>query len=569
MLKNMKIGKKLLVTFIFVTVLSSIGGFVGFTVMRTMNSEYSSALVDYGFSQGSIGLFNTELNNNRAILRDIIIQTDDAGMQKSKQQLDASNAQLDGYLNNMKSGMVTDQEKQYYNTISTSMSQFETARDQVVKLALANQNTEAYRSMTQNCVPLATKIRDATNALIQEKTSTGNQLSSSLSNTGNIAEIAIFILIVLAMILSVITAVKISLGISKPVEELAEAAKKMAKGDLSAEVKINSNDEIGQLSSAFSETISTIHAYINDISTHLAQLEKGDLTIKTNLEYKGEFIHLKNSISGIVISLNEVISQIRQSSDQVSTGSDQVSVGSQALAQGATEQASSIEELAATITEISGQVKDNASHVRQASDDVHQVSEEIEQCNQSMQQMVQAMGKISNSSNQIEKIIKTIEDIAFQTNILSLNAAVEAARAGEAGKGFAVVADEVRNLAGKSAEAAKDTTQLIQNSIEQVGYGAKIADNTAESLLRAVQGVRSVTNTIAEISEATAKQSGAIQQVNLGVEQISSVVQTNSATAEESAAASEELSGQARMMKSLVQKFKVRAEFSNSVQSEA
>ena len=558
MLRNMKIGKKLLVAFLFVAIISSIGGIVGFAEMATMNSQYSSALVDYGFAQGDIEHFSASFNNNAALTRDVIIQTEAADIKKSQQQLDQSSTQLQEEYNKLKPDMKTDQDKSNYKSIGKSLDLFSLYREQVVNFATGGQKEEAYKYLEDNCIPRATEVQNAINALIKEKTAAGNQMSVNLNNSGRASEAAIAVVIVLAILFSVFIAIYISLGISRPVNKLVSAAEKMAEGDLSTEITTGTTDEIGKLAAAFQKTGTSLRAYISDISDNLAKVEKGDLTIHTDLEFKGDFINLKNSISGIVSSMNAMISQIRQAADNVSTGSRQVSDASQGLAQGAAEQASSVEELSATMIEISTQVGENAQHVRHASENVDTVTAEIAGCNEQMQQMVQAMEQISNSSNQIAKIIKTIEDIAFQTNILALNAAVEAARAGDAGKGFAVVADEVRNLASKSAAAAKDTTKLIQDSVGQVEKGTKITDSTAEALLRVVDGAKAVSETVENISKATAKQSSAIRQVNAGVEQISNVVQTNSATAEESAAASEELSGQARLLSDLVKTFQLK-----------
>lgn len=526
--------------------------------MSAMNAQYSDAMVKYGFSQGEIGLFNTEFNYNSTLVRDIIIQTDAAEKQKSKEQLDESNTKLAQYISKMKAGIVTEKEKGYYSTAKNSLDKYSTSRSQVVDLAINNRTTEAFQTMTEQCTPLSDKIRASVESLVKEKTESGNSIAAGLNAKAVASNLIIIFVIILSVLVSILIAVWISRGISKPVSELAKAAKKMANGDLNVQVHVNSKDEIGQLGAAFTETISSIYTYINDISKNLAKMEQGDLTITTDLEYKGDFVHLKKSISGIVISLNDLISEIQQSANHVLSGSEQVSGGSQLLAQGAAEQASSVEELSATVSEISGQVEETASHAAVASENVNHVSAEIETCNEHMQQMVRAMSQISDSSGQIGKIIKTIEDIAFQTNILALNAAVEAARAGAAGKGFAVVADEVRNLASKSAAAAKDTTVLIENTVYQVDNGTKIMNETASSLLRVVDSAKGVSETVQKISESAAKQSNAIVQVNLGMEQISNVVQTNSATAEESAAASEELSGQAKMLKSLVQQFKLR-----------
>lgn len=286
----------------------------------------------------------------------------------------------------------------------------------------------------------------------------------------------------------------------------------------------------------------------------------GDFTVDSvcEAEYTGGFHPLLVSFRGIADKLNDTMQQINQSSTQVASGSQQVASGSQALSQGATEQASSVQELASTINEISNRIKQNADNAQNANEKAGSISTEMNVSNEKMHQMIQAMEDITSCSNEIGKIIKTIEDIAFQTNILALNAAVEAARAGTAGKGFAVVADEVRNLASKSADASKDTSALIENSLKAVENGTRIADETAKSLYQAVNDVNEMAGIIGQISQASIAQADSIAQITIGVDQISSVVQTNSATAQESAAASEELSSQSQLMKNLVGRFKLK-----------
>lgn len=559
MLKNMRIGRKLIVTFILITVFSSIGSVVGLSIMTNMNSSYSNALINYGFSQGDIGLFHSEFNNSHTIIRDIISNTTDVDkMNNYTTQLTQSNAKIDTYFANMKKEMTNQKELSYYNDIKDNLAKYRTISDQVVSLAKQNEVTDAKTLLTSQGVSLSDKIKDSTDALISEKTTIGNQMSAGLSTQGTVAIAVILLVILVTFVVSLIVALTISRGISKPVEELEDVALRMAKGNLDVQVSVDSQDEIGKLGAAFGESAASIKGYIADITNTLGEMERGNLTATTNLDYIGDYANLKNSLLGIFTSLNHTLGQINQVADQVSSGSEQVSSGAQALAQGTTEQASSIEQLSESITNISTQVKDNAEQATEASVNVNQVRSEIETSCKYMDEMVKAMAQINDSSSQIGKIIKTIEDIAFQTNILALNAAVEAARAGSAGKGFAVVADEVRNLASKSAEAAKDTTALINNSINQVDNGTKIANDTAKSLQHVVESTKAVSYTVEKISEASNRQSDAISQVTLGVDQISNVVQTNSATAEESAAASEELSGQAQMLKSLVGKFKLR-----------
>ena len=361
------------------------------------------------------------------------------------------------------------------------------------------------------------------------------------------------------IIISCIVAYMIANPIAKPIAEISKRIEMLADGDLKSSVpKIVSKDEIGILSVSTTKFVDSLNAIIDDITYNLGEMANGNMDVEPADVYTNDLLPIKTGTIKIIEALNEVLININQASEQVASGSDQVASGAQALSQGATEQASAIEELSATISEISEQIKDNASNSENSSSKAVALGKEIEKSNEQMNLMIRAMEEINDSSGQISKIIKTINDIAFQTNILALNAAVEAARAGAAGKGFAVVADEVRNLASKSAEAAKDTVALIDSSIKSVENGTKIANQTANSLNSVYINSKEIVFSIDQISQASNEQANSIIQVMEGIEQISSVIQTNSATAEESAAASEELSGQAQIMRDLVSKFKLK-----------
>ncbi|MFA9380349.1 MAG: methyl-accepting chemotaxis protein, partial [Acetanaerobacterium sp.] len=345
-----------------------------------------------------------------------------------------------------------------------------------------------------------------------------------------------------------------------PVTEIEAAARSMSDGNLNVNVSYRSRDEMGSLAHSIRRMCTNLSSYVGDISQNLGRLSQGDMRVNVEMDYAGDFVPIKDAMEKIAHSLNLTLSQINRAAEQVSSGSDQVSGGAQALSQGAAEQASSIEELSATIEEISDQIKQSAANVQQSNQMAIDTGSEIERGNEQMQRLIGAMGEISSSSDQIGKIIKTIDDIAFQTNILALNAAVEAARAGAAGKGFAVVADEVRRLAAKSAEAAQNTTALIEDSMRAVKNGGKIASGTAQSLEDVLAKSHGSIELMDDIARATGEQATAVIQLTQGIEQISTVTQTNSATAEESAAASEELNGQAQMLKELVQQFKLKDE---------
>lgn len=369
-----------------------------------------------------------------------------------------------------------------------------------------------------------------------------------------IAVIAIVVMTVLVFILT-------RRIVIVPVKKLDIVARRIADGDLTAKLDHQSSDEFGALSASFGKTVDRLHDYvdyINEIAAVLDEIAKGNLTFTLTREYVGEFTRIKAALENISVSLNQTMTQISQASDQVSVGSSQLSAGAQTLSQGATEQASSVEELSATIEDLSQQVRANAADSRKTSGDVDAAANRVSESNERMQQLISAMSDINERSEQISRIIKSIDDIAFQTNILALNAAIEAARAGNAGRGFAVVADEVRNLASKSAEAAKGTADLIQASTEAVQRGSILADETAASLRSTVADIKSVTQAVDQIAQASDRQSHSIDQVSQGVEQISRVVQTNSATAEETAASSEELSAQAQMLRDLVDRFQLK-----------
>lgn len=370
--------------------------------------------------------------------------------------------------------------------------------------------------------------------------------------------IAIGVLLITLILLAYLTGV-----ITRPLRELKESADNIVDGNFDITVNYQSKDELGSLANAFRNMTGILNDIISDASRLLSEMANGNFDVRTEAEerYVGNFQNLLVSIRKLNRDLSVTLGRINNSADQVASGSDQVSNGSQALSQGATQQAAAVQELAATIADISNQVRETAENASEARSQSGTAGHEVEKCNMQMKDMVAAMEEISNTSDEIGKIIKTIEDIAFQTNILALNAAVEASRAGTAGKGFAVVADEVRELAGKSSEASKNTAELIESSLQAVARGKQIADSTAKALVNVVDVVHHTSDKVEKIADAAQEQANSVEQVTLGVDQISSVVQTNSSTAEESASASQVLSGQAAMLKNLVAKFTLRQEY--------
>ncbi len=378
-------------------------------------------------------------------------------------------------------------------------------------------------------------------------------------NTRNVRNIIILIYIITIAVLVILMNVIVGI-ITKPIKKITAVTNKLALGELDSEIDVSANDEIGELAKSIESLTKRLNSYITYINESVSVLDgfsKGNLNMKLVNDYEGEFSKLKNSLINVSEAFKNIIGKIKISSETINMNSEQVSNGAQVLSRGTTEQASAIEELSAEMNEIYSTILNNAQNADNAGKKAVESANEVEKGNVIMTEMLKAMDEISNSSQEIGKIIKVIDDIAFQTNILALNAAVEAARAGSAGKGFLVVADEVRNLAGKSAEAAKQTTILIENSILAINKGTDLAKETGISLKKIVEKTKETSFLIEEIANASSHQTVSVNQIKSGIEQIASVTQENASTAELSAANSEELSGQSQVLNELVSKFKI------------
>lgn len=430
---------------------------------------------------------------------------------------------------------------------------------ELVNLLNESRNVQALGVLNEELIPVLVSINNTMDEVSKNLDIVAKNFVETSNEASNNLIIVMGSLFLAGTVISIILGAMVTKNITKPVKEISEAANAISKGDLTYTVKYSSRDELGGATKSISNAIKTLGLYVGEIDRVLNEIAKGNLTASVDMEFIGGFASIKNSVEQILMSFNDTLSKINEAAEQVSSGADQVSGGAQALSQGTAEQASSIEELSATINEVSEQIKHNAENSNNVSKITQSAARGVEENSKQVELMTQAMYDIKRSTNEISKIIKAIDDIAFQTNILALNAAVEAARAGSAGKGFAVVADEVRNLASKSAEAAKSTAFLIENSIKSVDGGTKLADETKEAIDSMVEGIRKSVKLVDDITEASNEQADSMMQITMGIEQISGVVQTNSATAQESAAASEELSGQANLLKELVENFELNS----------
>ena len=434
----------------------------------------------------------------------------------------------------------------FNNSVVAAVDKQNTTEIYLLQSSLTSVFSNHEDSITK-AVKLANQWRDG-------KVASANSMSSSSNKL-------VLTIMIVGIALGSLLNVFVSRSIIKPLMYITKICNKIADGDLSSTIdkRYLTREETGQLCMSTQKTLARLNgyiSYINEITEVLNKMAIGDFRIKLKNDYAGEFSGIKSALLKISASLGNSLSNINSSAAQVQNGSSQVSDSAQSLAQGASEQAGTIEKLSSSINDISKKIYENSTLLGQASGNVQKASDGVDESNAEMAKMLEAMENISTSSSEIKKIIKVINDIAFQTNILALNAAVEAARAGEAGKGFSVVADEVRNLASKSASAAKQTGELIEKSAASVSAGSDIARETAEKLKNVAEKTRQAKNMIKDVDTASQSQVETIKQINKGIGQISSIVQTNSAAAEENASSSEELSQLAVMLLNESSKFK-------------
>lgn len=451
-------------------------------------------------------------------------------------------------------------DQQIIDRLDAALAKLAPRREHVLTLASENQKAEAADYMEHNNILAIQEAQAELNSLIESGNKKGETLVSGLREKQAMAVFTVIILGGISVAVSVVFGIYITRGITQPVTELEQAARAMARGEFSAvRVAYDSRDELGSLAGDIRSMVKTLTDVLQNETYILNEMAEGNFSVHSEKDeyYIGEFEQLMRSMKKISRGLSELLLQISRSADNVAAGSEQVSSGSQNLAQGTTEQAASVEELTGMMSEISDQAYRNSRDAQEASEKAQMVKENATESSRSMQEMVKAMAEISGKSDEIRKIVKTIEDFSFQTNILALNAAVEAARAGDRGKGFSVVANEVRSLANQSSAASKSTAALIQSSLQAVENGRRIANETDNALAEVVSGIDNVSELLFHITDASSKQFDANRQVTENINLISEVVQTNSATAEECAAASEELASQAQLLKELVSHFKL------------
>ncbi len=548
-----KIGVKLVISFIMVAIISGVVGVTGVYFIRKINQEGTELYkkntcgVDY-IAQAAIKYQRVRVGVASVVLED---STKEQSITKMNVLMNEGKSYLESYEKNC----VEDQKDiELLTVVKANWEKFSNTLTKLQSQLKANDYDSVKVTYVGELQNLSDALQSAFDNLRQYDVDTAKEKASTNEKHATNAILNMFVIIAIGMVLAVTMGLIIARGITKPIYKSIEVAKKISKGDVAVEVDVERNNEMGLLARAMKDMVDSIR----EQAIIVERIADGDLTM--DIEVRSEQDLLNKKLKEMVQKNNEVLSNIAHAAEQVAAGSKQVSDSSIALSQGATEQASSIEQLTTSLEEISSQTKLNAQNADQASELAKLTQENAAKGNERMKEMQKAMDEINLSSTNISKIIKVIDEIAFQTNILALNAAVEAARAGQHGKGFAVVAEEVRNLAARSANAAKETTDLIEGSIGKVVAGTQIANETADALNKIVEDITKASSLVGDIAIASNEQASGITQVNQGIMQVSQVVQTNSATSEEGAAASEELSSQAVLLKEAVDQFKLKKE---------
>lgn len=557
MMKNLRVKTRLGLSYAVIVLLALLIALLALTGLKWSNREFNDFIDHPVAADTAVKMCRIQTNVAARTIRDMYLEEDTGKYNEYRETVDANVAGIEENVQIFEEHFEGDM--QLLKKYKSALEAWTAIGYEIIDKIESGEREEARHMLLTECAPalqdlvdIAKEI-DTTTMQMRDETTVDH-----LRNTNNIS-LLVLALLAAACIFSLAVAVAVTKGIVAPVEEVEKAAAALSQGILDTEIRYTSKDELGVMAESMRKSMKTLSSYISDIDHALTMMQNGDFNIASpTVPFVGAFQNIDKCMHEFSSAMSKTLYEINVASDQVASGSDQVADGAQELSDGANMQAASIQQLSQTINQISQQVQTNAENATIADKVAEETQNEIAEGQEHMRKMMAAMEYISDKSAEIGKIIKTIDDIAFQTNILALNAAVEAARAGEAGKGFAVVADEVRSLAQKSAEAAKDTTELIEGSIAAVAAGSKIADETARSLGVIVEKSAVVNENIEKIAKASVEQAQSIQQVTIGVDQISAVIQTNSSTAEESAAASQELSGQAEAMKGLVSRFRLQ-----------
>lgn len=553
-MKNLNIRTRLLLSFGIGVLLTILISGVSVAELRKISREFEIYIEQTQAAGDALKESQISMTMIARYIRDVQLENERDRIDQYVEAISQKEDSLQEEMETLRKIQSDGETEEYEQAVSEWMG----VGERIVK-AIQDGDTETAKELTLNeCTPSLDRANEISIRLSEELEARREQLLKENDEVMKVAVITVAVVATAAILFAVFMGLKVTASIVRPLGEMEYAMQRMARGDLHQTISYQGNDEVGSLAQSFRAISGFLSQSVSGIVTIMDEMAHGRFseTIENEQLYLGDFEPLVGSVKKVNKDLGEVLSEVREISERVAQHSGQVADGAQTMSQGSVEQAGAVQELSATLSEVSGRVNEMAQNAASASGQVEAIRRQLGKSSVSMEEMMTAMQEIDQKSADIGKIIKTIEDIAFQTNILALNAAVEAARAGTAGKGFAVVADEVRSLASRSADAAGETTELIRSMLEAVQRGNGIAGETAGAMDEAVKKTESTVMFVEQISHAAQEEAQAVSQIREGVEQVSGVVQINSATAQESAAVSEELASQAQILKNTVERFR-------------
>lgn len=559
-IKNLPIKKKLMNSFMVIVVISILTSFISLICLQIINDRYKDAMSNYGFSQGQVGLLGIKVEHSYSMVKEIIVvgNTSDVDRIKTiKEDIEKCNEDINLLLQNIdKENVQNDKEQELINNIKSDIESYEQVKDRIIELGMNNKTAQASQLLRGQGNPAMDLLTVDISELLSIKIEQCNLLINKLNRLR-----IIFVMIILATIaLSVIFAMKSSKYLSdvigNPIIKMSKIAKRICDGHLDVEIQCESNDEIGELAQSFSKMVIAIKSYISEISSILGDISNGNLNCSIEEEYKGNFIEIRKSLENIIRSLNDIFENIGQATIDVKANSEKAAEMAELLSDGSKNEKDAVRELCVSIDQINKQVNKNADNAIDTSTITNALAENIDNSNIMMDKVIKAMEDIEDCSNSITSIMNTINDIAERTNLLALNAAIEAARAGDLGSGFAVVADEVKSLASQSADAARETNNIVNESIKAVNNGKLLVYDTANTLNESLKNIKKTRELSEYITDSSKEQYESIAIVNERIKKITETINRTVEVAENSAISSEELKSQSSKLEMMINKFK-------------